>query len=421
MPGVTASVWRLGATVAAPGLRRMLRRRARDGKEVTERLAEREGYEASARPQGKLLWLHAASVGEAMSVLPVLSRLAQLAPALSVLFTTGTVTSARMLERALPELGLARVQHRFVPLDVPAWAARFLDHWRPDAAAFVESELWPNLLAACQARGVGLMLINGRMSARSYRHWRRVAGFARGLIGAFDRVHAQSANYAERLALLGARGMIAPGNLKWAAPTLRADAAEVERLRLLLEGRPVWLAASTHPGEEALAGEVHRALLPEFAGLLTIVVPRHPGRGAEVAASLGAGRRSCQGPPDGAGIWVVDTMGELGLLYRLVTIVFVGGSLVPHGGQNALEAARFGCALATGPHTANFAEIVTRLHDAGGLALVENTGALTGFVGDMLRDPARRSAMGEAARRVADGEQALPDRVAGVLLELLGA
>ncbi len=414
-----ASAWRLGATLAAPGLRRILRRRVARGKEIAERLPEREGREATPRPAGEVLWLHAASVGEAISVLPVLTCLARRAPALSVVFTTGTVTSARMLAQRLPALGLTRVQHRFVPLDVPAWAARFVGHWRPDAAAFVESELWPNLLAACQARGVRLMLVNGRMSARSFRNWRRVKEMARALIGAFDRVHAQSAEYAERLALLGARGMVAPGNLKWAAPKLGVDAGELERLRPMLAGRSVWLAASTHPGEETMAGEVHRALLPAFPDLLTIVVPRHPERGAAVAAALAAGRRSCADPPAAAGIWVVDTMGELGLLYRLVPVVFIGGSLVPHGGQNPLEAARFGCALAAGPHTANFDEMVARLLAVGGLAAVPDTAALAGFVGAMLRDPVARTAMGEAGQSVADDEQALPERVADVLLELL--
>ena len=160
-------------------------------------------------------------------MLPVLSSLAASAPAVSTIFTTGTVTSARLLEQRLPELALARVLHRFVPLDVPAWAARFLDHWRPDAAAFVESELWPNLLAACQIRRMPLMLVNARMSARSFRNWRRVPGFARQLLGAFDRVHPQSPEYAERLRALGARRLEPPGNLKLAAPPLPVDEAEL--------------------------------------------------------------------------------------------------------------------------------------------------------------------------------------------------
>lgn len=414
-----AAAWRVGATLAAPGLRAMLRRRAARGKEIAARLGEREGIETSPRPDGRLLWLHAASMGETISVLPVLGCLAARAPALRVLFTTGTVTSARLLERRLPELGLAQVAHRFVPLDVPAWGARFLDHWRPDAAAFVESELWPNLLAGCRARGIGLMLVNGRMSARSFARWRRVPGFARGLIGAFDTVHAQSPDYAERLRLLGARAQVAPGNLKWAAPRLSVDAPELARLAALIGDRPTWLASSTHPGEETLVGEVHAALQARYPGLLTIVAPRHPERGAEVASLLGgAPRRSCDDVPQG-GIWVADTMGELGLFYSLAPIVFIGGSLVRHGGQNPLEAARFGCAMAAGPHTVNFAEIVSRLAHGDALASIADAAGLAGFVGAMLSDPERRRRMGEAARRVADGERELPGRVAGALLDLI--
>ncbi len=340
---------------------------------------------------------------------------------MSVLFTTGTVTSARLLEQRLPELGLGRVLHRFVPLDVPAWVARFLDHWQPDAAAFVESELWPNLIVACRARGIPLMLVNGRMSARSFRNWRWVSGFAEQMIGAFDRVHAQSEDYASRLRLLGARRLDPPGNLKLAAGRLAVDEAEATRLRDAIGTRPRWLAASTHPGEEAVAGAVHRELLRAHPDLLTIVAPRHPDRGAAVAASLGgAPRRSLgEGPPQG-GIWVADTMGELGLLYSLVPIVFVGRSLVGRGGQNPFEPARFGCAIAVGPHTQNFDGMVASLEHASGLARVDDASALAAWVDRMLRDDAAREAAGRAAQSVADGDSSLPDQVAASLLDLLG-
>lgn len=413
---MTAALWSGAATLAAPGLRIMLRRRALRGKEVAARLPEREGIDGSARPGGRLVWLHAASVGESQSVLPVVAELA--AAGVAVLITTGTVTSAALLA---PALAPGRVLHRFVPLDVPRWAGRFLDHWRPDAAAFVESELWPNLLAACGARGVPLMLVNARMSASSLRGWQRAPGFARQVIGAFDVVHPQSAADAERLRSLGARRVDTPGNLKLAAPPLPVDAAELARLRALLGGRPVWLAASTHPGEEEVAAAVHRALAPTRPGLLTIIAPRHPDRGAALAASLGAtlvAVRRAQDPP-AEGLWIVDTMGELGLLYRLAPVVFVGRSLVGQGGQNPLEPARLGCAIAMGPHTANFVDAVRRLGDAGALATVGDAAALADWVGAMLDDPGRRAAQGIAAQQVASGEAALPARIAAALLGLL--
>jgi len=416
--GVIAALWHGGATLAAPGLRTMLRRRVARGKEIGARLPEREGIDPAPRPAGHLVWLHAASVGESQSILTVLSALRAQAPEVSILLTTGTVTSAALLAARLPELGLHPVMHRFVPLDVPAWVARFLDHWRPDAAGFVESELWPNLIDGCRARGIPMLLLNARMSARSLRGWRRVPGFARQVVGAFDRVQAQSAADAARLRLLGARNVDAPGNLKLAAPPLPVDASELARLRALIGRRPVWLASSTHPGEEDVAGQVHRRLAAAHPGLLTIVAPRHPGRGAAVAAALDAPRRAA-GQDPGAGIWVADTLGELGLLYRLSPLAFVGRSLVGQGGQNPLEPARLGCAIAVGPHTANFAEAVLALEAAGALTRVTDAPGLAGWVDGMLRDPAGMQAAGAAACAAAQGAAGLPERTAAALLSLM--
>jgi 3-deoxy-D-manno-octulosonic-acid transferase len=395
----------------------MLRRRVGRGKEIAARLPEREGIDPVPRPPGCLIWLHAASVGESQSILPVLSELRSQAPDASILLTTGTVSSAALLADQLPRLGLHRVLHRFVPLDVPAWVARFLDHWRPDAAGFVESELWPNLIEGCLARGIPMMLVNARMSARSLRGWQRAPGFARQVVGAFDRVQAQSEADAAHLRLLGARHVIAPGNLKLAAPPLRADPAELARLRGLIGDRPAWLAASTHPGEEDVAAWVHRALADAHPGLLTIVAPRHPERGAALAVALGAPRRAAGQDPK-AGIWVADTLGELGLLYRLAPLAFVGRSLAGQGGQNPLEPARLGCAIAVGPHTANFAEAVRALEAAGALTRVADAGELARWVDGMLRDPERRRAAGAAACAAAQGAADLPERTATALLTL---
>ncbi len=405
------------ATVAEPGLRLMLRRRVARGKELPDRLAERRGRDPSPRPAGRLLWLHAASVGEAQSVLPVLTRLDT---SLQILFTTGTLTSARLLAQRLPALGLDhRVTHRFVPLDVPRWVARFLAHWRPDAAAFVEAELWPNLLAACRARQIPTALVNARMSARSFAGWRRVPGVARPMLGGFARVQARSAEDAQRLRRLGAANVTVPGDLKFAADDLPADPDTLTRLRAALRGRPVWLAASTHPGEEALAARIHAALAPAHPGLLTIVVPRHPERGAAIAAELGAPRRSAGAPPPDEGVWIADTLGELGLFYRLIGIVFMGKSLLGQGGQNPLEPARLGCTVAIGPHAANFADAVAALAGAGGLAVVPDEAALAAWVDAMLRDPARRDAAGEAARAAVARFAELPAETAAMLQALL--
>ncbi len=417
------SIYGGAASMAAPLLQKMLRRRLARGKEVAGRMPERWGEDATPRPTGRLLWLHAASIGETVSVLPVLTALHQMAPDVRVLLTTGTVTSAELLAGRLPELGLeATVLHRFVPLDVPAWVRRFLDHWQPDAGALVESEIWPNFLRAARARAIPMMLVNARLSARSFSRWRWVPG-GKKLFGGFAGVQPQSADDAARLRRLGARDLQAPGNLKFAALPLPVPRLELQRLRHAIGARPAWLAASTHPGEEALVIDVHRALVARHPGLLTIVVPRHPERGAEVAALAGAlpvARRSQgEAPPAGGGIWVADTLGELGLFYSAAGVAFVGGSLVPHGGQNPLEPARLGCAVAIGPHTHNFAEPVAILEAAGALTRVADAAALARWVDGLLGDAGQRRAIGDAGIAAARKHGDLPRHVAELLLGLL--
>ncbi|MDR3532236.1 MAG: 3-deoxy-D-manno-octulosonic acid transferase [Rhodopila sp.] len=416
-----ATGWTIAATLLAPAIRLNLYRRAAKGREIADRLPERRGIDPTPRPAGALLWMHAASVGETMSILPVLQALRHRT---KVLLTTGTVTSQALLDQRLPQLGLSSdVLHRFAPLDVPSWVGRFLSHWQPDAACFVESELWPNQLAACQARGIPLMLLNARMSDRSFGHWQRAPGFARQVLGGFARVQARGDQDAERLKALGAGNVESPGDLKFAAPPLPVDQAELDRLKAALAGRPVWLAASTHPGEDALIAAAHRAVALTHPGLVTIIAPRHPDRGPALAAELNAPRRAAgQEPPRDAGIWIADTMSELGLWYRLAPIAFVGRSLIaPGGGQNPLEPARLGCAIAVGPHTANFTDHVAMLRDAGGLVEVADEAALARFVSAMLDHPDQRCRLGEHAAAMVNRHADLPACTAETLLSLLSS
>ena len=398
MPGLTAKTWSAATTLATPALRLMLRRRARIGKEITARLPEREGVDPTPRPPGPLVWIHAASVGESLSILPVVDALA---PHATILVTSGTTTSAALLAERLPPQAL----HRFVPLDVPAWAARFLAHWRPDAAAFVESELWPNLLAACHNAHIPLMLVNARMSERSHQAWQRAPAFARDILQTFTRIHPQSEVDATRLTALGATITDPPANLKFATPPLPADPIELAHLRETIAGRPAWLAASTHDGEDTIAINIHRRLAPTHPGLITIIVPRHPAKTPT--------------RPQDENIWLVDRMGVLGLYYRLVPIVFVGRSLVGQGGQNPLEPARLGCAVAMGPHTANFEHPVHRLREAGALTTVTHETALADWIAAMLAAPDKVAAIGAAARAVANAEATLPPRIAAAILSMV--
>ena len=396
---------------AAGFLRRMLGKRVLSGKEVLARLPEREGFSSLARPEGKLVWFHAASVGETLSVLPVIAAIGGRA---NVLLTTGTVTSAALAAERLPAYAL----HQFTPLDVPAWVQRFLDHWRPDAAVFVESELWPTILQLLDGRRIPRVLLNASMSARSARNWRLAGGFIRTLLQGFKAIHVQSAPDAANLAGLGARNLLEWGNLKFAAPVLPVDGAALAAMRTQIPG-PNWLAASTHPGEEEIIIAAHRLLLPAWPELTTVIAPRHPARGGEIAALAGGlpvMLRSENAPPVAGGVYVADTLGELGLFYRLAPFALVGGSLVAIGGHNITEAARLGLAVLCGPYTQEIAELVQRMREFDALVEVSNAENLAAAVQAFLENPATARAAGERAREAFDGLDDLPARLADLIL-----
>lgn len=413
-----------GATVAGgPLIQAWLALRRAGGKEDPIRFAERFGQAGQARPAGRLVWLHGASVGEGLSMLPLIDALRQAYPDLSVLVTTGTVTSARLLGQRLP----TGVIHQYVPADRPAWVARFLDHWRPDLAIWLESEFWPNLIAATAARRVPMALLNGRVSPGSLRNWQRAPDAIARLLGAFSLVAGQTAEDTERLRRLGAAKPVNLGNLKFAADPLPAEASELAALDRAFADRPRWLAASTHAGEEEMAGQVHQRLAAQFPGLLTVVVPRHPQRGEAVARALAAqglsvARRSLAPvPPEGTAVYVADTLGEMGLFMRLAGIVFVGGSLVPHGGHNPLEPARLESAVLFGPEMTNFRDMAQRMIACGGAETVADADALAAAVVRLLADPAARRQRAAAARGFAEGEAQVLARVMAALAPLLSA
>ena len=390
-----------------------LARRRRQGKEDSLRLRERLGIPGQVRPRGPLVWMHAASVGEATALLALIDRLLETRPALEVLLTTGTVASAHLLEQRLP----SRARHQFVPVDVPRWIARFLDHWRPDLALWVESELWPNLVLETHARGVPMVLVNGRLSADSYARWRRWPGLIGPVLGAFALCLAQDEEQARRLRQLGAREVETLGDLKAAAGSLPFDRLQLELLRRCIGPRPLWLAASTHAGEEEIAACVHRRLAATHPGLLTIIVPRHPARGEAIGAMLAArGLRSARrrrGEPitDQTDVYLADTMGELGLFYSLTGIAFVGGSLVAKGGHNPFEAARLGCAVLHGPDVGNCAGMAAQLAVAGAAETVSEADELAQAVAALLGDRHLRAERAAAGKRVADAGSGVLDAV----------
>jgi 3-deoxy-D-manno-octulosonic-acid transferase len=415
--GAYALLGRLGA----PLIRHYLRRRLARGREDAARLPERLGQAGRPRPEGPLIWIHGASVGEAQSALPLIERLRRDRPDFAILVTSGTVTSARLMGERLPE----GVIHQYIPVDLPQAVERFLAHWQPQIGIIIESEFWPNLLRGAAARGTRLVLLNGRISAESYKGWQRARPLIVELLGCFSLIAARTAEDHDRLLGLGASAVASPGDLKAAAPPLRADPARLAEMQAGIAGRPCWLAASTHRGEERAIGETHRALKARHPGLLTLLAPRHPARAAEIRRELeGLGLTVAQRSQNRAigpatDVYLADTIGELGLWYRLAEVVFVGGSLVPHGGQNLLEPAKLDCAILAGPHTANFARLAAEMSGCGALRSVGGPADLTVVVDDLLGDAAQRRALAGAAARYAAGEAGVLDQTMALLEPLL--
>lgn len=394
---VALRLYRAGVSVLEPTAGAILLWRARKGKEDRARLRERRGHPSRPRPDGPLAWLHGASIGETVSLLPVIERMTR--RGLNVLVTSGTRTSAELLGRRLPPGAF----HQFLPLDAPAFVERFLDHWRPDLVLFAESELWPVTILELGRRGVPLVLVNARMSERSYQGWRRWPRVIGALLRCFALCLAQGRPDAERLAGLGAPRVTVAGNLKFDASPPPADPRLLAQLSGMIAGRPVWIAASTHPGEEEFAVAAHQALAGRLPRLLTLIAPRHPARGPEIAdlakaEGLQVSLRSEGGLPDReVDLYVADTVGELGLFYRLTPLVFMGGSLVAHGGQNPIEPVKLGAAILHGTHVHNFAETYATLDEAGGAFALEEGEYLGPVLGDLLADPSLTREMARAA------------------------
>ena len=419
---VTPSSYRGASTLAAPLVHAWLAHRRRRGKEDALRFGERLGRASLPRPSGRLVWMHGASVGEGLSLLPLVARLRAACPAPHVLVTTGTVASAQLLRQRLPDGAL----HQFVPIDRPGAVRRFARHWRPDLAVWVESELWPNLVLETAAQGVPMLLVNARMSESTAARWRKMPRLARPLLDSFARILAQTEVDAGRFRASGARRVSVGGNLKNDALPLPADADAVATLRRALAGRRRWIAASTHDGEEVIVAEAHLSLRAAFPDLLALVAPRHPERGDAVARlfrrrGLATARRSRNEAitPETA-VYLADTLGELGLVYRLGEVAFVGGSLVPRGGHNPLEPARLDCAIVAGPWTENFAEAHVALAGAGAVVQVADAAMLARAVGALLEDEAARRRMGIAAATVADGLGGAAEAALGLIFEHLG-
>jgi 3-deoxy-D-manno-octulosonic-acid transferase len=419
---LSLSLYAAATGAASPLAPMVLRARARRGKEDGGRLGERLGEPTRDRPAGRLAWFHGVSVGESLSLLPLVERFAACRPDAGLLVTSGTRAAAQVAAQRLP----ASVIHQYAPVDTPAAVARFLGHWRPDLGVFAESELWPNLILGAKGRGAKLALVSAKLSPGSLRGWSLAPGAARAILGAFDLLLARDLAATGGFLRLGVP-VSGLADLKFGAGPLPADEEALARLRSELAERPVILAASTHPGEEAGVIEAFMRSRPGSpARPLLVIVPRHPGRGPEIERlAIGAGalcaRRSLGSGPAQSDVYVADTLGELGAWYRLALVAVLGGSLVPGlRGHNPLEPARLGCPVIAGPHTQGW-PVYRELEARGGVIRVGSTDTLASALARALTDARSLAATAAVARNYVEAADREARGVAGLVLSLLDA
>ena len=399
----------------------VLNKRARDGKEDPARQHERLGKPTRRRPEGTLIWLHGASVGESLVLATLVDELGGRSPDLNFLVTTGTVTSANMMATRLP----SNAFHQYVPLDTPSAVTGFLDHWKPDLAVFAESELWPNLITETSARAIPMALVNARMNEKSLNSWKRRGEAARQLLSRFDWIApADERTRAGLSGILGGEPLPLVGNIKLEARPMPPDPHELSRIRVALAGRSVWLAASTHAGEEGVALSANAMLKARHPNTLLILAPRHPERAGEIEKLMKRyghkwARRSLDQTPDSdCDVWLADTLGEMGLWYASTRAAFIGGSLKPDiGGHNPIEASQLGCSVISGEYVPSFQDVYDAYREHNAVAWADDALTLSEAVEAIWehRGPRAEDAM-KAIQQVSGGAL---DRTVAALLNLL--
>lgn len=396
-------------------IRRYIEKRKKMGKEDVKRFNERVGRPTKPRPVGRLIWLHGASVGESISMLPLINRLLEIYPDAHVMVTTGTTTSAEVMAKRLPE----RAFHQYLPIDNPVFAARFIRHWQPTIALWFESEFWPGMLSTIKRRNIPLILINGRISNKSFKRWQQFDFVIKEILDCFTACLGQSEEDAYRLRALGAKDAMCLGNLKYAGLPIPVDEEKKKEIQDEIGERPVWLVSSTHSDEEAKIGRYLKELSAKHEGLLTIIAPRHPTRGVEIRdilqdkyqlkTALRSANEKIQPETE---VYIADTIGEMGIWYELCPIVFIGGSLIPHGGQNFMEPSRCRDAVIVGPHMHNFTDAMNRAKRADGIIQVDETVDLIDMVDQLLSNKELLDAKRSLAYNWATSEAKVLDGIA---------
>ena len=396
-------------------IRRYIEKRKKMGKEDVKRFNERVGRPTKPRPDGRLIWLHGASVGESISMLPLINRLLEIYPDAHVMVTTGTTTSAEVMAKRLPE----RAFHQYLPIDNPVFSARFVRHWQPTIALWFESEFWPAMLSTIKRRNIPLILINGRISNKSFKRWQQFDFVIKEILDCFTACLGQSEEDAYRLRALGAKDAMCLGNLKYAGLPIPVDEDKKKEIQTEIGNRPVWLVSSTHSDEEAKIGRYIKELISKHEGLLTIIAPRHPNRGTEIRDILRdkyqlntALRSANEKITAQTEVYIADTIGEMGIWYELCPIVFIGGSLIPHGGQNFMEPSRCRDAVIVGPHMHNFTDAMNRAKRADAIIQVDETVDLIEMVDQLLSNKELLEAKRSLAYNWATSEAKVLDGIA---------
>ncbi|MDT8310887.1 MAG: lipid IV(A) 3-deoxy-D-manno-octulosonic acid transferase [Methylophaga sp.] len=384
-----------------------------------KRWNERFGFINARNSRQPLIWVHAVSVGEVEASRPLIKGLRNSYPNHQLLITTMTPTGSERVTRLFGD----NVLHCYLPYDLPFAIRRFLKAMQPKFGIIMETELWPNLLLTCQQKNIPLVIANARLSVRSANGYRRFANFSRQMLQSLPIIATQTQVDRQRFQALGAPAdrVHAVGNLKYEISLPASLSEQAEAMRAMWGNRSVWIAASTHEGEEEIILNAAKQVRSQFNDLLLIIVPRHPERFDRVAAlcrrnGLKTLRRSDNKPcPSTIQVLVVDTMGELPLFYATADIALVGGSLVPHGGHNLLEPAALGRAVVTGPHYFNFTEITERFLQFGAAVKVTGSVDLATTISSLLADPKRRAEMGEAGQDLIKQSQGASQRLLNLI------
>lgn len=407
------SIYHVLTQICRPFLGVYMALRKIKGKEDLNRFGERLGICEKNRPLGKLIWIHGSSVGETLSVLPLIKKIQETYPNLNIMVTSGTVTSAGLMAKRLSGTAF----HQYVPIDCPKEVERFVEHWSPDAVFWIESEFWPNLLNAIHRRNIPLILINGRISDRSFNRWKKYSKVSKQVQSLFTKSFGQTKEDARRLSVLGANETDCVGNIKFAGGELPVDGDDLSKMIHEIGNRPVWVAASTHSGEEEQVAEAHLSVLKQHENALLVLAPRHPKRSKEIenifrqAGLVVAVRSRGEKVTESVNVYIADTIGEMGLVYRLGSVAFVGGSLIEFGGQNIIEPARLKKAVISGKYVMNFREIVSMAKEEDALIEVENAEQLGEQVKMLFADEEVLNSKQENALKFALAQEGVLDKL----------